>query len=107
RDGARSRPAYLSHNGGMKRLAAGVALCVCAVVAAYTFRSPAEAAPAKPVKATTWTDVKPIIAEHCVSCHTVGGVAPFPLTNAKDAHTYAASILAATQLGVMPPWPPG
>ena len=91
----------------MKRLAVGVAVCGAAFAAAYTFWSPAAAAPEQPVRAATWADVKPIFAEHCVSCHTVGGVAPFPLTTAKDAHAYAQSILAATQLGVMPPWPPG
>src|SRR5205823_2472689 len=88
----------------VSRPGAGTAL---AVVFAYTFRSFARAAPTQPIKAATWADVKPILAEHCVSCHTVGGVAPFPLTTAKDAHAYAQSILAATQLGVMPPWPPG
>ena len=54
-----------------------------AAVFAYTFRSAARAAPTQPIKAATWADVKPILAEHCVSCHTVGGVAPFPLTQVK------------------------
>jgi mono/diheme cytochrome c family protein len=89
------------------RIAAVIVVLAAAAVGAYTFRSPAAAAPEKPVRAATWTDVAPILAQHCVSCHTVGGVAPFPLTNAADAHRYAQSILAAVQLGVMPPWPPG
>src|SRR5205814_10654629 len=59
-------------------------VCGAAFAAAYTFWSPAAAAPGKPVKAATWADVKPILAEHCVSCHTVGGVAP---TVRSEEHT--------------------
>jgi hypothetical protein len=59
------------------------------------------------VAAPQWSAVAPIIAEHCVGCHQPGGVAPFSLTSAQQAHDYSSSILAAVQQGVMPPWPPG
>jgi hypothetical protein len=39
-------------------------------------------------------------------CHTVGGVAPFPLTTAADARSHAQLIAVFTRIGQMPPWPP-
>jgi hypothetical protein len=62
---------------------------------------------AAPAASASWADVAPILGEHCVGCHSVGGIAPFPLQTARQARAMAQSILAATQQGVMPPWPPG
>jgi hypothetical protein len=55
----------------------------------------------------TWTDVAPVFAAKCASCHTTGGIAPFSLTSPRSAAAHAAGILAMTQQGAMPPWPPG
>jgi mono/diheme cytochrome c family protein len=67
--------------------------------------SPSNAAP----RAGTpgWADVAPIFAAKCAGCHMTGGIAPFPLTSARSAAAHAPAILTMTQLGVMPPWPPG
>jgi hypothetical protein len=54
----------------------------------------------------TYADVAPIFADKCAGCHTVGGIAPFPLTTARDARSWAPLIAAATQARLMPPWPP-
>jgi hypothetical protein len=54
-----------------------------------------------------WRDVAPIFAAKCAGCHRLGGIAPFPITSARSAAAHAPAILTMTQLGVMPPWPPG
>ena len=54
-----------------------------------------------------WTEVAPIFAAKCAGCHTNGGIAPFSLTSARSAAAHAEAILAMTQRGAMPPWPPG
>jgi hypothetical protein len=56
--------------------------------------------------AVTYAQVAPIFESKCVTCHAVGGVAPFPLTTAADAHSHAQLIELFTQTGQMPPWPP-
>jgi hypothetical protein len=58
-------------------------------------------------KAVTYANVAPIFADKCAGCHTVGGIAPFPLTTARDARSWAPLIAAATKARMMPPWPPG
>ena len=52
-------------------------------------------------------DVAPVIRDKCAGCHQSGGIAPFPLTTAKQISSRAGLIGAAVQAGVMPPWPPG
>jgi hypothetical protein len=54
----------------------------------------------------TYADVAPIFTSKCAGCHMQGGIAPFSLTNVKQAQAHAADILRMTQLGAMPPWPP-
>ena len=54
----------------------------------------------------TYADVAPIFDSKCAGCHYAGGIAPFSLTNVKQAQAHAADILRMTQLGAMPPWPP-
>lgn len=54
--------------------------------------------------APTWEqDVAPIVAEHCGSCHTEGGVA-FSLDYYDLAAPMASAMSAAVQSGAMPPW---
>ncbi len=78
-------------------LAIGLALSVPVLAAARNRDAP-----------PTWTqDVAPILLSKCAGCHTVGGIAPFALTSARDAKTRAARIKDATQTGRMPPWMPG
>jgi hypothetical protein len=57
--------------------------------------------------APTYADVAPIFDSKCAGCHMQGGIAPFSLTSVKQAQAHAADILRMTQLGAMPPWPPG
>jgi hypothetical protein len=52
-------------------------------------------------------DVAPILRAKCTGCHQTGGIAPFPLETAKQAHAKAPLIAAAVGGGIMPPWPPG
>lgn len=56
-------------------------------------------------EAPTWSaDVAPIVVEKCASCHTSGGIAPFPLDSYAAAAPYAASAVAAVDAGTMPPF---
>jgi hypothetical protein len=52
-------------------------------------------------------DVAPILRQKCTGCHQVGGIAPFPLQTARQAHRRASLIAAAVGANIMPPWPPG
>ncbi len=67
--------------------------------------SPSAAAPR--TAAPTWNDVAPVFAAKCAGCHTTGGIAPFSITSPRSAAAHARQILMMTQLGLMPPWPPG
>jgi hypothetical protein len=57
--------------------------------------------------APTWDAVAPVFAAKCVSCHRIGGIAPFSLTTAKSAQQHAQAIALMTRLRIMPPWMPG
>lgn len=48
--------------------------------------------------------VRPILAEHCVSCHTSGGSGPFELDTQRGASWRAAMIAEVVEQGRMPPW---
>ena len=63
-----------------------------------------KAAPAPSV--TYHQDVEPLLAAHCETCHTQGGIAPFSLGTFAQAKAMAASISAAVTQKTMPPWPP-
>ena len=52
-------------------------------------------------------DVAPVISEKCAGCHRVGGIAPFPLSTARQISRRASAIGAVVESGLMPPWPPG
>lgn len=59
-----------------------------------------------PATPTYYKDVLPIIEAHCQGCHIAGGIAPFALTSYEQVAAHAAIIVAVTQTGHMPPWPP-
>jgi mono/diheme cytochrome c family protein len=85
-----------------------VALAAAAAVgAAALFGTGSSGTRAAVADTPTWRDVAPIFAEKCAGCHSAGGIAPFPLTSARDAAARASLILRMTQRGAMPPWMPG
>ncbi len=51
-----------------------------------------------------WTDVGPIVEEHCVSCHKDGGVAPFRLDDYDSAAQWAGPSASAVASRSMPPF---
>lgn len=55
----------------------------------------------------TWSaDIACIVFSHCAPCHREGGAGHFPLTSFVEAFPYRNDIRDATQLRLMPPWPP-
>jgi mono/diheme cytochrome c family protein len=56
---------------------------------------------------TYYGEVAEILQANCVDCHTEGGIAPFPLDDARWARNMAAAIADSVRQGRMPPWPPG
>ncbi|MDZ4774465.1 MAG: redoxin family protein [Planctomycetota bacterium] len=48
--------------------------------------------------------VQPILAQHCVSCHAIGGSAPFELETPAGAQRHAAMIGEVVLQRRMPPW---
>lgn len=59
-----------------------------------------------PQSATYYRDVKSIVDEKCVKCHTAGGIAPFSLSTFADVSRVKDAIGPAISVGIMPPWPP-
>jgi hypothetical protein len=53
---------------------------------------------------TWYQTVAPLLAQHCMSCHKPGGIAPFPLTDYRDATENAERMLTAIAIGEMPPF---
>jgi hypothetical protein len=87
---------------------AGATLAVSAIVGTFVVRgSSSPAGETQSLGTPGWTDVAPIFAGKCAGCHRSGGIAPFSLTSARSAAARAEAILAMTQRGAMPPWPPG
>jgi hypothetical protein len=59
-----------------------------------------------PASGVTWTeDIQPLMANHCVACHSDGSFAPFSLTEYETARDYASSIASAVTERRMPPHP--
>jgi hypothetical protein len=52
-------------------------------------------------------DIAPIIQSRCQTCHRPGQVAPFVLTNFRDAIAHSRMLVEVTQKRIMPPWIPG
>ena len=54
----------------------------------------------------TWhQDVRPLVDQHCGSCHIEGGVAPFNFDNAAEAAALGPAIVSSVASRTMPPWP--
>jgi tetratricopeptide (TPR) repeat protein len=88
-----------------------IASCVAAALAAAVALAGCRFAPSGgssdgPGAATYRRDVAPILAEHCVSCHSPGGGAPFGLTNYAEVTRRASVIQSAVERRLMPPWLP-
>jgi hypothetical protein len=54
---------------------------------------------------TYYKDVRPLIAQHCLECHTVGGIGPFQFDSYEAVSSLAPTIFDAVNDGRMPPWP--
>ena len=54
--------------------------------------------------ATWYRDVKPITDRSCTSCHTDGGIAPFPLTTYEEVSLLSEVVADAVAERRMPPW---
>lgn len=55
---------------------------------------------------TFTTDIAPLLAAHCVTCHRRDGAAPFSLQTFQDVRPRARQIATALRRGAMPPWKP-
>lgn len=53
---------------------------------------------------TFYKDVAPIVYKNCVSCHKVGGIAPFPLVTFEDALPTSGVMKSETAARTMPPF---
>jgi hypothetical protein len=53
-----------------------------------------------------YRDVKPIVDQKCVGCHSGDGIAPFGLTSFAEVSAMKDAIGPAVSSGIMPPWPP-
>ena len=49
-------------------------------------------------------EVRPILVDRCVGCHTEGSIAPFPLDTYAHAASRADALVRATSERRMPPW---
>lgn len=49
-------------------------------------------------------DIAPLVAAHCRSCHTAGGIAPFAMASYEETAPWAAAMAADVDLALMPPW---
>lgn len=61
--------------------------------------------PVDPDAVTYYEHVRPILATHCVGCHTAGGIGPLALDSYEAAAPFAGVIAAVTDTRQMPPYP--
>jgi len=54
----------------------------------------------------SYSDVEPILAANCTSCHTDGGAAPFALDSYSEASSRSARLVARAVDGEGGPMPP-
>jgi hypothetical protein len=57
-----------------------------------------------PHQALYHEDVRPILAEHCGTCHADGAIAPFALDDYAETREWGEALLAAVQARTMPPF---
>jgi len=53
---------------------------------------------------TFYRDVRPILVQHCQTCHRAGGIAPMPFETYEETRPFAGAIRRSTQEKSMPPW---
>ena len=57
------------------------------------------------VELTTYhADVRPLLEQHCIACHTTGGAGPFALDDYASLDAVKTSVVDAVEQGRMPPW---
>ena len=57
--------------------------------------------------APTWSrDIQPLVARHCLSCHSEGEVGPMPFATWDQTAPWAPVLAEVTRQRVMPPFPP-
>lgn len=61
-------------------------------------------APAAAEDANFYRDVRPILEQHCQSCHRPGEIAPFSLVTYEETRPWASDMLRAIASRKMPPW---
>ena len=93
-------------NGPRIVLALAVLLALGVPLAAIAASQGGGAAAAPAATPSFTRDVAPLIQQKCAGCHRTGGIAPFSLESARQAHAWAAPIAVAVQERLMPPWPP-
>jgi len=49
-------------------------------------------------------DIAPLVAMHCRTCHTEGGIAPFGMETYEQTAPWAPAMAQGVELGLMPPW---
>ncbi|MEM7158628.1 MAG: hypothetical protein AAF799_37655 [Myxococcota bacterium] len=49
-------------------------------------------------------DIRPILAQHCGSCHSEGAIGPFTIQDYEETREWGGAILAAMQARTMPPF---
>jgi hypothetical protein len=76
-----------------------------AILSCSTGRESEPSSLAQPIRDPTYyADIQPLVAQHCVKCHSPGGIGPFPLTTYEE--TSGKASLMSTEVGArrMPPW---
>jgi len=54
--------------------------------------------------ATYQADIRPVLDEYCISCHSAGNIAPFELDDWATVQAMGPAIVAAVESRKMPPW---
>ncbi|MEM6996909.1 MAG: monooxygenase [Myxococcota bacterium] len=57
-----------------------------------------------PASVTFHRDIRPLVERHCVTCHTPGNIAPFPLQTYDEVLALRESVAAQVSALTMPPW---
>lgn len=58
-----------------------------------------------PMARPNWhEDVAPLVAAHCVNCHTAGGIAPFSMETYEQTEPLATVMALQAEAALMPPW---